>query len=116
MPVTAADLALSDQIRAEQETRSAPKKRNGKIVAVYVCPTPGCPDYYGASNMPALELQMNLRSDLTHTTSYDPSKALEDTTHNRAECPTCRIGGKKVDRIRVELFVPAEALTVADAA
>jgi hypothetical protein len=124
MPVTAADIAASDQIAAENAAKEkrdnagvVPRRRKGKTVAVYVCPTEGCPDYYGAAGMPDLVQSWNHRSDLTHKVGDDPSGNPESMrTHTRSECPTCRAAGKKVDRVRVELFVPSEALTVADAA
>lgn len=71
-----------------------------KTVEVYVCPMPGCPDYFGSTSMPKLEEVMNLKSDMTHTASYNPAKADEDVTHSRSECPTCRRGGKQVERVR----------------
>jgi hypothetical protein len=116
-PVTAADLAASERIQAENDAKEkregghVPRRQQGgKRVAVYVCPTPGCPDYYGTGGMPALEERIVGQRGQ----NFEPRP--ESQWHSRAECPTCRAGGKKVERIRVELFVPAEALVVADAA
>lgn len=112
-PVTAADIAASDRIRAEQAKGTPPStsvKTRGKRIHVYVCPTPGCPDYYGSGNTPKLEEEIVGQ----YGANFEP-KPKEDW-HSRAQCPTCRASGKKVERVRVELFVPIEALTVADAA
>lgn len=117
-PVNPADIAASDRIREENEARerleantaTPPRRRKGKTVAVYVCPTEGCPDYYGSFNQPALE------DRIVGQRGQNFEVRPESEWHSRAQCPTCRAGGKRVERIRVELFVPAEALTVADAA
>lgn len=118
MPVTPADIAASDRIREENAARerlegvtsAPPRRRKGKTVAVYVCPIEGCPDYYGSFNMPKLDDQ------IVGQRGQNFEVRPESEWHSRAECPTCRAGGAKVERIRVELFVPAEALIVADAA
>lgn len=112
MPVTAADIAASDRIAAQEEKKAERNaaKLKGKRIAVYVCPTEGCPDYFGSGGMPVLEDAVVGQS----TANFEPRPKAE--WHSRASCPTCRASGKSVERIRVELFVPFEALTAASAA
>jgi hypothetical protein len=77
----------------------------GKMrVQLYICPTPGCPSYYGHDNMP------DLAGSMTGPKTED-REALRQATgspwrHNRAACPTCRLRGVEVDRVLVEMEVP----------
>lgn len=70
---------------------------------VYICPTPGCPEYYGVAGM----------GDL-HKSFVGPKVenrgALKDSSghadkHSRAACPTCRMNGVEVERQRVTVTV-----------
>lgn len=114
MPVTQADIAASDQIaqeNAKKEAMELPRaKRKGKRVHVYVCPEPECPDYYGANG------SFNLEEQIVGQRGMNLEPRPQAEWHSRAQCPTCRALGKRVDRVRVELFVPMEALTVAGTA
>jgi hypothetical protein len=86
-----------------------PPETSRKRVEVYVCPTPGCGNFYGSSDMPALE------AEFTGPKTEDGS-ALEMKTgsrfrHSRAECPDCRLKGLgRVVRVRraVTIQVPVK--------
>jgi hypothetical protein len=81
-----------------------------KVVELYVCPTPDCPDYYGVPGMP------NLHQEFTGPKIEDRA-ALELSTgyqvrHTRAECPTCRGRGRQVERVLVRAAVEVPAAGV----
>jgi hypothetical protein len=92
-------------------TRIDPKEivteTTNKKITVYVCPTPGCPDYFGSSTMG------DLSQEFTGPMVENRAKLTEETgspyKHSRAECPTCRIKGIKVERVPLTttLKVPA---------
>lgn len=74
-----------------------------KEIDVYICPTPGCPSYFGHDGM------QNLGGYYTGP-KVDDKAALKETTgspyrHTRAACPVCRAGGKEVERVRVRVRV-----------
>ena len=76
-------------------------------VAVYVCPTPGCGNYYGASTMGDLGKQftgpkVEDRAGLARATG-------SEMRHTRAECPDCRQRGLAVERKLVERTIQVEA-------
>lgn len=83
-----------------------------KTVEVWVCPTPGCGDYYGSSTA----------GDLTKQHSgpkvEDRAKLKEETgspwKHNRAECPSCRQRGQKIQRQRVRVKIELPAMKMVD--
>lgn len=82
-----------------------------KTIEVYVCPTEGCGDYYGTAGMP------DLHTRFTGPKSED-QPVLEITSgspyrHTRAECPSCRARGRRVERVRMRVAVDmGEAVTV----
>jgi hypothetical protein len=70
------------------------------VINVYICPTPGCPDYYGMGGM----------GDLSATRQGHRGANFERRSgsvhHTRADCPTCRAHGRgRVERVRVTLEV-----------
>lgn len=75
----------------------------GKTIHVYVCPTPGCDNYYGSTDMG------DLGSQFTGPKTEDKF-ALQATTgstarHTRAACPFCRVRGRHVERVRMSLQI-----------
>jgi hypothetical protein len=80
-----------------------------KKIELYVCPTPDCPSYYGATGMPDLSVVNQHLTDL----NYSPHPA--STHHSRAQCPVCREAGKSVERVLVEVVVavPVELVSAA---
>lgn len=72
-------------------------------IRVYVCPTPGCGNYFGASGMPDLTTAMTgVRTENRH--EYEQAHGTK-WRHNRAECPDCRANGKEVQRKLVQVNV-----------
>jgi hypothetical protein len=80
-------------------------------VKVYVCPTEGCTNYYGASNMGDLSLQYTgvKREDKHLLPAEDSRVGVEGMRHNRAECPDCRQRGVFVERELRTIRLPARA-------
>lgn len=76
-------------------------------VRIYVCPIPGCGNYYGTDNMP------DLHGVFTGPRTEDIAGHAERTgsryKHTRAECPACRLRGQRVERELVVLEVPEPA-------
>lgn len=78
-----------------------------KSMIIYVCPTPGCDNFFGAPDF------RPDRQDLSQ-----PQEARSQTdghryqTHARSECPDCRLKGKKVDRVP---YIVTAVLPLADA-
>jgi len=68
------------------------------LIEVYICPTPGCGDYYGAAGMGDLGAKENLISDMCHTVKSDPF-AHPEVVSTRDMCQSCRSRG--VDSHRV---------------
>jgi hypothetical protein len=59
-------------------------------VVLWVCPTPGCGNYYASSSAGELDTEWN------HDAKGKPTSA-------RAQCPDCNRRGTRVNRHRVEL-------------
>jgi hypothetical protein len=57
---------------------------------IWICPTPGCGNYYAASNAGDLAESYNLNHN-------------GQRSFNRAECPDCRIRGTQVQRVAVDI-------------
>lgn len=78
-------------------------------VQLYICPTPGCDNYYGSSGMPA-DLEDRHTGPKTEDRHQVPLKdsrvGVAGMRHSRAECPTCRVQGKYVDRVLVTVDAP----------
>lgn len=83
--------------------RAAEQEATRKDIEFYICPTPGCPDYFGSSTMPSLETAW------TGPKAEDRGILAVNTgsphRHNRAECPTCRTQGRSVQRMRMRITV-----------
>lgn len=84
----------------------SPTKR--MTIDVYMCPYPGCPDYYGAVGMPDLGSRFtSVMTEERHREPGDPDRGPQPggipkgERHTRAECPTCRAQGRHVERVRV---------------
>jgi hypothetical protein len=82
------------------------------IIELYVCPTSGCGSYYGTDGMPDL----TVKNQHTHGINFEVIP--QDQWHSRAECPSCRARGERVERqlVRIDLkdhrftiSAPAEA-------
>jgi hypothetical protein len=70
------------------------------IIHVYVCPTPGCQDYYGSGDMGDLAA-----SRQGHRGGNFEHRPLP-VHHTRADCPTCRaLGLGRVERVRVAVNI-----------
>jgi hypothetical protein len=59
---------------------------------LYICPTPGCGNYYGSSSMP--DLSRERKYSITHRPSG-----------TRDECPDCKAEGRTVRRELREVVV-----------
>lgn len=74
-------------------------------IQVYVCPTPGCGNYYGTKSIE----QLNLRDQFTGPRIEDRATHVQshgtEYRHSRAECPDCRQRGVKVERALVFMEV-----------
>ncbi len=84
------------------------------LIALYVCPTPGCGDYYGATGMGDLGAKQNLVSDMKHTVKSDPF-AHPEVVSTRATCQTCRARGMDVTRVLCSLKIDESSLLSAPA-
>jgi hypothetical protein len=86
----------------------SPPAYTSKRIEVYVCPTPDCPDFYGAAG------QNDLHERFTGPKAEDRAALRESTgssnRHSRAQCPTCRQRGIQVERVLVgaTVLVPTE--------
>lgn len=69
-------------------------------IQVYVCPTDGCMNYYGTSDMPDLtEEYTGPKTENRSQVPADQSRVgIAGARHSRAECPDCRQRGVYVDR------------------
>jgi hypothetical protein len=87
---------------SEIATETPKVERTAKVVTLYVCPTPDCPDYYGSTYMPELEkLWTGPKAEDRHQEGISVHEhAPPGMRHTRAECPTCRRGGRYVERVR----------------
>lgn len=77
-------------------------------IKVYVCPTDGCQNYYGASGMPDLsEEHTGPKTEDRHQVPLDQSRVgVAGMRHSRAECPDCRQNGVYVDRELRTIVLP----------
>jgi hypothetical protein len=66
----------------------ATASRDTVQVAVWVCPTPGCGNWYGSSSA----------GDLARAENRAPNGG--PVTSTRDECPDCKVRGKRVRRVR----------------
>lgn len=82
------------------------------IIEVWVCPTPGCGDYYGAAGAGDLSQSRNLVSDMKHTVKSDPF-AHPEVVSTRATCQACRARGVDVERQRVVINLSNGGFTIA---
>lgn len=73
---------------------------------VYVCPSPGCGDYFGHSGI-APDLSSHPTGPKTedrHQVTKDASRVgVAGKRHSRAECPSCRERGIFVERQLVDV-------------
>lgn len=101
-------LSLADEVAARNAAIERRRAAERPLYAyLYVCPTPGCGDYYGSSQMP------DLGAEFTGPKCEDRG-ALEARTgspyrHSRAACPSCRLRGVAVERALVRVAVPVPA-------
>lgn len=83
-------------------------KETRKVVRVYVCPTPGCGNYYGSSGMPDLSQEFS-GPKVEDKAAYERSHGSQYRC-SRAECPDCRLKGNPVQRVPLDVavMVPTE--------
>lgn len=87
------------------------------VIEVYLCPTPGCGSYYGASNTPDLTKELTgPKTEDRHQIIASASRVgVAGKRHSRAECPDCRLRGVHVDRVLRRIPLAAvEKGTIAD--
>lgn len=72
------------------------------LVGFYLCPTPGCGNYYGSSSMVDLSKEVALGRPEDHVPANNPGRIAR---HTRAECPDCRARGQRVERVLVATHV-----------
>lgn len=101
-------------IEARQHTEPAAAKPEAvatrlKTVELYICPTQGCPNFYGTSTMPDLAEQFT-GPKTEDATTLERGPHGSRYKHNRAECPDCRQRGEPVQRVRIraQVKVPVE--------
>lgn len=101
MPITPADMAVSDRIRAENEERTRQDNpRNWKTLEFYVCPYPDCPGYYGALDIDLMEGQWTG----LHGLNGEPQPP--DRARLRTDCGACFEAGRgriPMNKIRVTI-------------
>jgi hypothetical protein len=99
----------SEQIAAENKAEYERRQRDvasqgGVPVRVYVCPTPGCGNFFGGSDVG------DLASEFTGVRAEDRGdyarKHGSPWRHTRAACPDCRARGASVERVSVVVSVP----------
>lgn len=64
---------------------------------LYICPAPGCGNYYGSSSMPDLATAQNR--------AHNPRSGEYAITGTRDECPDCKARGRTVRREMREVVV-----------
>lgn len=74
------------------------------LIEVYVCPYPGCGSYYGTDGMPDLTVVDQ------HMHGINFEKIPQDQWHSRAQCPTCRTLGRRVERVKIAFQVTEESI------
>lgn len=75
----------------------APPQTIAVEVGVYVCPTPGCGNYYGSSSMTDLA-KAKIEPPVDNKDSYRKAHGGDTVKFTRDECPDCRQRGKSVPR------------------
>jgi len=95
---------LSDEIAVQEAAKLEAEEANytTKKLEFYVCPTEGCPCYYGATGLPDLTQDWTG----THDNNYEPTP---ETARTRSQCWVCfERDGRRVEKIRmtVEVRVP----------
>lgn len=78
------------------------------IVTVYVCPTPGCENYF-ASHKAGKDLHLRLQGDRGMNGEFNP----EHRHHTRASCPDCWDRGERVERVPVAVVIEEDKITQA---
>lgn len=86
-------------------------------IRVYVCPTPGCGDYFGHTDMPDLAAATTgPKTEDRHQVSQLESRVnVAGKRHSRAECPSCRERGVFVERILCSISIDVSNLRSAPA-
>jgi hypothetical protein len=82
-------------------------EKTTKQIAVYICPTPDCGNYYGTSLMPDLTKEFS-GVKLDDAGSLE-AKGQSRYKQSRAECPDCRACGRgRIVRVltRVNVAIP----------
>lgn len=113
---TLADIETEKRVKKQHEAEKrgeevTPSFRDVEVrqIVVYVCPTPGCPDYFGHTRVD-LDRPASARTEDRHAIREEMGTPEDEVAsrHTRAECPTCRARGRRVERIRVTAtaFVP----------
>jgi hypothetical protein len=90
-----------------------PSTHTVKQIRVWVCPTPGCPDFYGDGSRADLTASYtgskveNKHAEPLHT-GPDGETLPRGIKHTRAQSPTCRTQGRLVERVlcATTVFVP----------
>lgn len=88
-------------IQHRDDLVKAPTTR--KEIQVYICPTPGCGDYYGSGNMPDLGTSWN--GPKLEDQGVKELREGSRYTNNRQSCPSCRLRGVDVQRVLMALAV-----------
>lgn len=98
-----------DQAEAEKSARENGGHPRVKVVdtVIWVCPSPGCADYYAAGGSGDLTSKhTGVKVEDKHLYPASTSRVGEvGMRHNRAECPSCRLRGVHVDRVPVGVLV-----------
>lgn len=83
-------------------------EKTTKQIAVYVCPTPGCGNYYGTNAMPDLTKEFS-GAKLDDAGAIE-AKGQSRFKQSRADCPDCRARGLgRIERVRVNVNVGVQA-------
>lgn len=101
-------MPLSDQTYQDLERagEQIKKREAGRVgisdswieIVAWMCPTPGCGNYYGASDAPDLSTEWTGARGL----NFEPTPA---AAHTRAQCPDCKARGVEVERVPVRTTV-----------
>lgn len=68
------------------------------VVSLYVCPTPGCGNFYGSKSMPDLAAA-KVEPPVDNKAAWLESHPGDPVKFMRAECPDCRQRGHRVERV-----------------
>lgn len=79
------------------------------IVSVWVCPTPGCENYYAASGAVGTDLHRTLTGDRGMNGEHNPPQR----HHTRATCPDCWDRGERVERVPIAVRIDDDRITEA---